>query len=87
MPTTLQFPLPEGLEITSISETPEALLVQVTSHRAITLWPLCSTPSSAVHNLCWLVLATWYICSEKATVKAIERAFTGCKKTCSQGKI
>ncbi len=29
------------------------------------------------------VLATWHICSEKATVRAIKRAFAGCKKTCS----
>jgi hypothetical protein len=33
------------------------------------------------------VLATWNIRSEKATVRAIEPAFTGCKKTCSRGKI
>ncbi len=50
MPPTLLFPLPERLDITSISETPEELLVRVTSHRAMSLYPLCSTPSSAVRN-------------------------------------
>jgi hypothetical protein len=30
---------------------------------------------------------TWYICSGKGTVMAIKRAFTGCKKTYSQGRI
>src|SRR5947209_16918801 len=33
------------------------------------------------------VLATWHICSGKATVRAIERAFTGCRWMCNQGKI
>jgi hypothetical protein len=33
------------------------------------------------------VLATWNIRSEEANVRAIEPAFTGCKKTCSRGKI
>jgi hypothetical protein len=33
MPTTALFPLPEGLEMTSISDTAEELLVRVTSHR------------------------------------------------------
>ncbi len=50
MPTTLLFPLPEGLNITSISEMPEHLLVRVTSHRVMSLCPLCSTPSSAVRD-------------------------------------
>ena len=50
MPTTLLFPLPEGLNITSISEMPEHLLVRVTSHRVMSLYPLCSTPSSAVRD-------------------------------------
>src|SRR5579859_6058872 len=36
---------------------------------------------------CTPVLATWNIRSEKANVRAIEPAFTGCKKTCSRGKI
>src|SRR6266567_1050863 len=32
------------------------------------------------------VLATWYICSEKATVRARERPFTRCRSTCNQVK-
>jgi len=48
MPTTPLFPLPEGLEITSMSETPEELLVGVTSHRQTSCCPTCSTPSSAI---------------------------------------
>jgi hypothetical protein len=50
MPTTPLFPLPEGLEITSLSETPEELLVRVTSHRQTSCCPTCSTPSSAIHS-------------------------------------
>jgi hypothetical protein len=38
MPTTALFPLPEELEMTSISDTAEELLVRVTSHRAN--WPV-----------------------------------------------
>jgi hypothetical protein len=34
-----------------------------------------------------LVLATWHICSEKATVRAIERTFTRCRSTCNQVKF
>jgi hypothetical protein len=33
------------------------------------------------------VLATWYICLEKALVRAIERIFTRCRSMCNQGKI
>jgi len=50
MPTTPLFPLPEGLELTSISQTTEELLVHVTSHRASSPCPQCATPSSAVHS-------------------------------------
>jgi transposase len=50
MPTTPLFPLPEGLEMTSISDTPEELLVCVTSHRASSPCPQCATPSSAIHS-------------------------------------
>ena len=50
MPTTPLFPLPEGLELTSVSETAEEVLVRVTSHRPTSLCPLCSTPSSAIHS-------------------------------------
>ena len=34
-----------------------------------------------------LVLATWYICSEKAIVRAIERIFTGCRSMGCVAKI
>jgi transposase len=50
MPTTPLFPLPEGLEMTSISDTPEELLVPVTSYRSSSPCPQCSTPSSAIHS-------------------------------------
>src|SRR6266852_4390543 len=45
------FPLPDGLEITSVSDTPEEVLVRVTSHRSSSPCPQCSTPSSAIHSL------------------------------------
>src|SRR5438045_6900651 len=44
------FPLPDGLEITSVSETPEEVLVHVTSYRATSPCPHCSMPSSAIHS-------------------------------------
>jgi len=50
MPTTPLFPLPEGLEVTSISDTSEELLVSVTSHRASSPCPQCAMPSSAIHS-------------------------------------
>lgn len=50
MPTTLFLPLPDGLEITSISATEQELQVRVTSNRMSSLCPLCSTPSSAIHS-------------------------------------
>jgi transposase len=50
MPTTPFLPLPEGLEITAISETEEGLLVRVSSNRPHSHCPVCSTPSSAVHS-------------------------------------
>lgn len=50
MPTTPLIPLPEDLEITSVSETTEELLIRVTSNRACSLCPLCSTPSRAIHS-------------------------------------
>src|SRR5260370_23366968 len=50
MPTTPLFPLPEGLEMTSLSETPDELLVRVISHRSSSPCPHCSTPSSAIHS-------------------------------------
>ncbi len=50
MPTTPLLPLPEGLEITSISVTEQELHVRVTSNRMSSSCPLCSTPSSAIHS-------------------------------------
>src|SRR6266404_1515673 len=50
MPTTPLFPLPEGLELTSISETAEELLVHVTSHRASSPCPQCAMASFAIHS-------------------------------------
>jgi transposase len=50
MPSTPLFPLPEGLELTSVSDTPEEVLVRVTSYRQTSMCPLCSTPSSAIHS-------------------------------------
>ena len=50
MPTTPLFPLPEGLELTSISNTPEELLVSVISHRPSSPCPQCATPSSTIHS-------------------------------------
>ena len=50
MPTTPLFPLPEGLEMTSLSDTPEELLVCVISHRSSSPCPQCATPSSAIHS-------------------------------------
>ena len=50
MPTTPLFPLPEGLEMTSLSDTPDELLVRVISYRSSSPCPHCSTPSSAIHG-------------------------------------
>ena len=50
MPTPLLIPLPEGLEITSVSETKEEVLIRVISTHAFSPCPLCSTLSSAVHS-------------------------------------
>ena len=44
------FPLPDGLEITAVSETPEEVLVHVSSYRASSPCPRCSMPSSAIHS-------------------------------------
>jgi transposase len=44
------FPLPDGLEITSVSETAEEVLVHVTSYRSSSPCPRCSMPSSAIHS-------------------------------------
>lgn len=50
MPTTPLLPLPDNLEITSISETEHELLVRVTSHRVSSPCPVCSTPSFSIHS-------------------------------------
>jgi transposase len=50
MPTTPLLPLPDELEITSISESQDELLVRATSHRTSSLCPLCRTPSYAIHS-------------------------------------
>lgn len=50
MPTTPLLPLPDGLEITSISETEHELLVRVISNRMSSLCPLCSISSYAIHS-------------------------------------
>ena len=50
MPITPLLPLPDGLEITSISVTEQKLQVRVTSNRMSSQCPLCSTPSSAIHS-------------------------------------
>src|SRR6266516_3256824 len=51
MPSSPLFPLPDSLELTSVSETPEEVLVHVTSHRSSSPCPQCATPSSAIHSL------------------------------------
>ena len=50
MPSTALFPLPEALEITSISDTPEEVVVRVTSHRTSSRCPLCGVSSSSIHS-------------------------------------
>jgi transposase len=50
MPGHPLFPLPEGLELTSVSEGTDAVLVRVTSRRESSPCPLCSTPSSSIHS-------------------------------------
>ena len=50
MPTTPLFPLPQGLELTSISEASEEVIVRVTSHRPTSGCPLCGVSSSRIHS-------------------------------------
>jgi len=50
MPATPLFALPEGLKITSISETAEEVFVRVTSYRPNSLCPLCAVPPSAIRS-------------------------------------
>src|SRR5215469_310543 len=65
MPTTPLFPLPEGLELTAISQTSEELLVHVTSHRSSSPCPQCAT-----------VLATSDIRSKKCATNDTLRLFS-----------
>ncbi len=50
MPTTPLVPLPDGLEVTSMSKVSEGLHIRITSTCPSSLCPLCSTPSFAVHS-------------------------------------
>jgi hypothetical protein len=50
MPNNPLFPLPEGLEMTAISESEETVLVRVTSMRTSARCPLCSTLPTSVHS-------------------------------------
>lgn len=50
MPSTPRFPFPQGLEITSISEGSEEVIVRVTSHRLTSRCPLCGVSSSTIHS-------------------------------------
>lgn len=50
MPTTPLLPLPDELEITSISVTEQELHVRVTSNRMSSCCPRCATPSFAIHS-------------------------------------
>jgi transposase len=50
MPAFPLFPLPDGLEMTSVSDTSEEVLVRVTSRRSSSPCPLCSIASSAIHS-------------------------------------
>lgn len=50
MPTTPLLPLPDGLEITSVSKSEKELQIRVTSHRTSSLCPSCSTASSSIHS-------------------------------------
>lgn len=49
-PVSALLPLPKGLTLTAISETPDGLLVCVTSTRRFAACPLCSTLSRHIHS-------------------------------------
>ncbi len=49
-PVSVLLPLPHGLKITSICETPDTLVVAVSSNRRSSTCPLCSTPSRHIHS-------------------------------------
>ncbi len=50
MSTTPLLPLPDGLDITSITESSDGLLIHVTSCCPSSVCPLCRVPSSAIHS-------------------------------------
>ena len=50
MSTSPLFPLPDGLELTSVSEAADEVVVCVTSQRESSLCPQCSVSSSAIHS-------------------------------------
>jgi transposase len=50
MPTTPLLPLPEGLEILTVSTNEQDLQIRVTSNRLTALCPRCSMPSNSVHS-------------------------------------
>jgi transposase len=50
MPITPLLPLPDGLEITSVSQSEKELQIRVTSNRTNSLCPSCSTASSSIHS-------------------------------------
>ncbi len=50
MPITPLLPLPDGLEITSVSVNENHLEIRVLSNRSFCLCPICSQPSLAVHS-------------------------------------
>lgn len=49
-PVSILLPLPLGLKITSVCESPDGLLVHVSSTRRRAKCPLCSKPSRHVHS-------------------------------------
>ncbi len=50
MPATPLLPLPDGMEIISISTTEQELQIRVISHRESSCCPCCFTPSSSIHS-------------------------------------
>jgi len=50
MPTTPLLPLPDKLEVISISSVNDELEIRIISNRTSSLCPICSLPSSAIHS-------------------------------------
>jgi hypothetical protein len=50
MSLSLLLPLPEGLEISTVSGSSEAVVVRILSHRSSSCCPVCSMPSSSIHS-------------------------------------